>query len=169
MIDCFLVEGIDLHGPAHHWRRTDTGEEFGYRPVGAMWFSVTTEKRRPKAGGDYARFTKAELARVRETFAQYPSLYPGAVDGDPTLPKRQPSFTFANSKHLWVQTPGGSWCIDSRASNCGSPYDYEHRCWVRHGIPPQITVDKIGATCSAGAGSIKCGDYHGFMQNGRLT
>lgn len=53
--------------------------------------------------------------------------------------------------------------------NCTMPYDYEHRCWVRHGEPPAITVDKQGHTCAAGAGSIQCGSYHGFLEDGALT
>lgn len=74
-----------------------------------------------------------------------------------------------DGKSLMVLTPGGTWNIDSRASNCGLPVDNVHRCWVRHGIPPNITVDKAGNTCSAGAGSILIGDYHGFLRNGELT
>lgn len=74
-----------------------------------------------------------------------------------------------DGKTLFVKTPGGDWNIDSRASNCGSPEDNEHRCWCRHGIPPIITVDKIGNTCVADAGSIAIADYHGFLINGRLT
>jgi hypothetical protein len=66
-------------------------------------------------------------------------------------------------------TPGGEWIIDSRASNCTMPEDTEHRCWVRHGEAPDFHVDKNGKTCNAGAGSIKCGSYHGFLQNGFLT
>lgn len=58
------------------------------------------------------------------------------------------------------------WYIDSRASNCTMPTDTAHKCWVRHGIPPVITVDKNGLTCAAGAGSIQAGDYHGFLRNG---
>ena len=61
------------------------------------------------------------------------------------------------------------WDIDSRASNCGSPKDKLHRCWVRRGIPPLITVDKSGLTCSAGAGSILLSKWHGFLKNGILT
>jgi hypothetical protein len=71
--------------------------------------------------------------------------------------------------HLIVNTPGGSWDIDSRASNCTLPQDKVHRCWVRHGEPPNVTVDKNGVTCNAGAGSIIRGNYHGFLQNGYLT
>lgn len=70
---------------------------------------------------------------------------------------------------LMAQTPGGQWCIDSRASNCTMPEDNEHRCWVRHGTPPDIHVDKNGKTCAAGAGSIVSGNYHGFLHNGHFT
>ena len=73
--------------------------------------------------------------------------------------------------HLIVATPGGDWDIDSRCSNCGSPNDRLHRCWVRHGTPPDITVDKNGATCKAGAGSFapKSGRWHGFLRDGYLV
>jgi hypothetical protein len=69
---------------------------------------------------------------------------------------------------LMVRTPGGDWCVDSRASNCTMPEDNEHRCWIRTGEPPIITVGKNGFTCAAGAGSILCGNYHGFLRNGVL-
>lgn len=70
---------------------------------------------------------------------------------------------------LVVRTPGGDWVVDSRASNCGLPNDNEHKCWIRHGTVPNITVDKNGKTCSAGAGSIQCGNYHGFLRDGHLV
>lgn len=60
------------------------------------------------------------------------------------------------------------WCPDRRASNCTLPNDNDHKCWVRHGTPPNITVDKDGRTCSAGAGSIVAPDWHGFLRNGVL-
>lgn len=69
---------------------------------------------------------------------------------------------------LIVRTPGGEWNVDSRASNCTMKTDDTHKCWVRHGTAPEITVDKNGHTCAAGAGSILCGDYHGFLRNGYL-
>src|SRR5436190_1464270 len=56
--------------------------------------------------------------------------------------------------NLMVRTPGGDWLIDGKASNCGRPEDDVHKCWIRHGVPPNITVNKNGDTCSAGAGSI---------------
>lgn len=73
--------------------------------------------------------------------------------------------------NLMVKTPGGEWAIDSQASNCTLKEDYKqekHHCWVRTGTPPNVTVGKDGPTCSAGAGSIQCGSYHGFLRNGWL-
>lgn len=72
---------------------------------------------------------------------------------------------------LIVKLPNGrDWIIDSRASNCTKPEDTTHKCWPRSGTPPNITVGKeFGNTCSAGAGSIMSGDYHGFLRNGYLT
>lgn len=72
--------------------------------------------------------------------------------------------------HLIVVLPDGyQWDTDSRASNCTMKEDKLHRCWVRHGEPPQIHVDKNGLTCQAGAGSIASPGYHGFLHNGELT
>jgi hypothetical protein len=63
--------------------------------------------------------------------------------------------------------PGGShWHIDGRASNCTLPGDLVHKCWVRHGTPPDLTVDKNGLTCAAGAGSIATPNWHGFLRSG---
>lgn len=73
---------------------------------------------------------------------------------------------------LMVRCPDGhDWMVDSRASNCGSPDDNVHHCWVRHGNPREcrVTVDKNGATCSAGAGSIATPNWHGFLRDGQLV
>lgn len=73
---------------------------------------------------------------------------------------------------LMVRLPDGhDWHVDSRASNCGSPDDDEHACWVRHGDPREcrVTVDKDGQTCSAGAGSIASPNWHGFLRDGQLV
>lgn len=72
---------------------------------------------------------------------------------------------------LEVKTPGGEWTVDGQASNCTMKDDFKqerHHCWVRTGEPPNITAGKDGPTCSAGAGSIQCGSYHGFLRNGYL-
>lgn len=79
-------------------------------------------------------------------------------------------WTNCDGRHLHGVLPNGHrWDIDSRASNCGSPDDTEHRCWVRHGEPPNVHVDKNGLTCTAGAGSILAGDYHGFLHAAIFT
>jgi hypothetical protein len=74
---------------------------------------------------------------------------------------------------LMVKCPNGrEWFIDGQASNCPMKDDYQqrrHHCWIRHGTPPDITVDKDGVTCSAGGGSILAGDYHGFLRGGVFT
>lgn len=74
----------------------------------------------------------------------------------------------SDGRSIVVKTPGGDWMIDSHASNCTMPDDEIHKCWVRHGEPPDITVDKDGVTCGAGGGSILCGNYHGFLRGGYL-
>lgn len=82
------------------------------------------------------------------------------------------SFVPQGAHNLAVKTPGGDWLIDSQASNCSMPEDRQqkqHHCWIRHGTPPDVTVNKEGGqTCAAGAGSIQCGPYHGFLRQGYL-
>ncbi len=74
------------------------------------------------------------------------------------------------SPHLYVVLPGGhEWDVMSRASNCTKKEDRLHRCWVLEGSAPNFSVSKNGLTCSAGAGSIMAGNYHGFLRNGFLT
>jgi hypothetical protein len=98
-----------------------------------------------------------------------------------------------DGRSLVCKLPNGhTWQIDGVASNCDAPCQdcgepihrhlaqppsvpcrklnpRPHKCWIRHGTPPLLTVDKNGATCNAGAGSILAGDYHGFLRNGRLV
>lgn len=98
----------------------------------------------------------------------------------------------ADGKTLIVRTPGGDWCIDNRATNCDSACKHcgvaykdhragvgcghyedahaNHKCWVRHGVAPNIHVDKNGHTCGAGAGSFQdaANIWHGFLHHGRL-
>lgn len=74
---------------------------------------------------------------------------------------------FPDGQALMVKCPNGrDWFIDGRASNCTMPKDDAHHCWIRHGTPPDLVVDKNGVTCQAGAGSILAGDYHGFLGTG---
>ncbi|HEY6330714.1 MAG TPA: hypothetical protein VI756_15365, partial [Blastocatellia bacterium] len=79
----------------------------------------------------------------------------------------------ADGISLTVMCPDGhEWFVDAQCSNCTMPDDFyqlHHHCWVRHGTVPNITVDKAGATCRAGAGSIATGHWHGFLRNGELV
>jgi len=73
---------------------------------------------------------------------------------------------------IFCRCPDGhDWMIDSRASNCTLPQDKVHRCWIRHGDPrkAELTVDKNGVTCAAGAGSILTPHWHGFLRGGLLV
>lgn len=96
---------------------------------------------------------------------------PGDLYFDKHLPEKMYWDNHQGPMLIAILPDGTQWNIDSRASNCGSPHDRLHRCWVRHGQPPDITVDKIGVTCNAGAGSIMShtGKYHGFLRNGQFT
>jgi hypothetical protein len=74
-----------------------------------------------------------------------------------------------DGRALVVRLPDGTdWQIDGRATSCTLPDDKEHHCWIRHGTPPLITVDKQGNTCAGGAGSIGTPNYHGFLRDGHL-
>lgn len=73
--------------------------------------------------------------------------------------------------NLMVRTPGGDWCVDSQSKNCPMKDDTQmarHHCWIRHGTPPDVTVDKQGGPTCPGGGSILCNSYHGFLRNGYL-
>lgn len=131
--------------PNQLYHRADTGEKFTLRraPIGAIWESPWMARYHGYCGPD--------------------------------------------GRSLHARCPGGDdWGIDSRASNCDSPcthcgtayhahkgdlgHSYEdarpHKCWVRHGEPPELTVDKAGVTCGAGAGSIQTSNWHGFLRSG---
>ena len=129
---------------------------------------------------DYV-FTDAD---PRQVFHEH--IYVDDAGGEHTLRDRTPGMMWnahwmpewcrgPDGLSLVVVCPGGTqWMIDGQASNCTmpsdlGPFDQAHRCWVRHGDPPNLTVDKNGRTCQAGAGSIQAGQYHGFLRNGEFT
>jgi hypothetical protein len=95
-------------------------------------------------------------------------LPPGAMYDADWCPWKGP-----DGRSLVVILPNGhGWCIDHQANNCTIPEDVaqkQHHCWIRHGEPPNITVDKNGITCQAGAGSILTPKWHGFLRNGYLV
>jgi hypothetical protein len=84
-----------------------------------------------------------------------------------------PCWEGPDGRSLVVILPNGNpWHIDGMANNCTDregAMEGRHKCWVRHGEPPDLTVDKNGVTCSAGAGSIQSGDWHGFLRGGFLV
>jgi hypothetical protein len=109
-----------------------------------------------------------------ETIWGWPQFGPGAMQITDHSPHPcYAGWTNCNGKHVEVALPdGGHWDIDSRASNCTLKNDTEHRCWIKHGSLPFLTVDKAGKTCSAGAGSIVSNGkskWHGFLRNGELV
>lgn len=75
-----------------------------------------------------------------------------------------------DGRYIVARTPDGhDWHIDSKASNCDRPNE-EHDCWCRHGEPPKLTVNNVPepgrSTCTAGSGSIRTPDWHGFLTDG---
>lgn len=75
-----------------------------------------------------------------------------------------------DGRSLSVKCPDGSiWNIDGQANNCDKKGDHKHKCWCRHGTPPNVTVDKSCETCGAGGGSIQTHNYHGHLVNGEFT
>jgi hypothetical protein len=80
-----------------------------------------------------------------------------------------PAWCGEDGKALMCRLPGNhDWHIDGPCSNCTRPNE-PHKCWIRHGVPPHLTVDKNGDTCAAGAGSIALPNWHGFLRNGELV
>jgi hypothetical protein len=79
-----------------------------------------------------------------------------------------------DGKSMMVMMPGQiEWGIDCEANNCDRKGDPAHRCWIRHGAAPNLTVDKNTtgskfSTCKAGSGSIGVPGWHGFMVDGIL-
>jgi hypothetical protein len=95
---------------------------------------------------------------------------PGATWDASWYPRTRP-FVGPDDLALMVRTPDGwDWHVDGPASNCDKPGDHEHFCWCRHGSPRKadVSVDKIGNTCGAGAGSILTPTWHGFLHHGEL-
>lgn len=84
--------------------------------------------------------------------------------------------------HYMIVAPNGqSFSTGNRASNCTKPTERTHRCWVQHGTAEtgDLTFDKNGNTCEAGAGSWVIDGYtkpdgvviptwHGFIRNGEM-
>lgn len=140
----------------------DCGQPFS---DGDEWQDWTVQiYRRPADGAEFVLHASAGAGTLGA-----PSAPPGAMwDAHwyPTRGKNSPDGIM-----LMVRLPNGhDWMVDAQAANCTRP-GQPHACWVRHGDPKlaNVTVDKNGDTCAAGAGSILAGDYHGFLTAGVLT
>lgn len=115
-----------------------------------------------KSSGTKRKWTRPDTGQI---FDSPREAGPGAMWDAHWMPSKGP-----DGLCLVVLLPNGvDWMVDGRANNCTRPDDSEHQCWVRHGEPPNITVDKNGNTCQAGAGSIASGTYHGFLRDGTFT
>lgn len=163
-----------VHGPCHRGETESTLElQRGLGPEACACGYQFTKAERSGGGStyEYRRTDTNEIIPIREPWpvgAMWNAtwLIEGFEKYDKTRPLRwQPG---DDGRCVVVMTPGGEWMIDSRASNCEQPNDNAHRCWCRHGSVPDLTVDKNGLTCKAGAGSIQCGSYHGYLRGGWL-
>lgn len=140
-IKCFLIVPVyDVRGGIIRWSNPETNEEHEF----IHQFSA--------GAMFYCPWLERRVAREAEV----------------TPPSSHWCHLGIDGRVLGVLTPGGEWIIDSRASNCTMPDDNAHSCWVRHGIPPYVTVDKRGNSCKAGSGSIDTGRYHGKLTSGYL-
>jgi len=121
-IQCFMVEPV----------YSETEKDRDGKPAISHWRRVDTgeEQKGPYLFGPGAMWYMPWLE------ARYPT--------EPDRP--QPWGRGPDGRILHVQTPGGGWIIDGRANNCTMKDDNEHRCWIRHGTPPNITADKNGNT-----------------------
>lgn len=118
--------------------------------------------RRPDTGQEYVLHQNASADAVAA-----PTAPPGATWDAWWMPFSRGSDGIC----LMVRCPDGhDWMVDGEASNCTRKGE-QHQCWIRHGDPRQanVTVDKSGNTCNAGAGSIATSGYHGFLVNGVLS
>jgi hypothetical protein len=134
------------------------------------WTTATCERCGVAATGEVKR--AAGWRRFYDTETGKPE--PGDMFWIPCLAKTTEWGCFhwdnCDGFHLHVILPNGhEWDVDGRASNCTLKDDRTHRCWIRSGDPPKVTAGKKGHTCSAGAGSIAAGSYHGFLRDGVLT
>jgi hypothetical protein len=132
----------------------------------------------PKCGNTAEFFTDASspVWKRTDTGEEIVNLrdHPGAAYYDPkgAWDRRSRTHRFGpDGKALVIVCPDGwFWYVDSRCSNCTKPDDNSHRCWIRTGSVEDgtLSVHKSGDTCSAGAGSIDTGTYHGFVRDSKF-
>lgn len=156
--------------PERIYLRHDTKEETTRRkaPVGAMWFTDHLN--------DWYNGFDGHVLTVR---------LPGNHDW---CPEQRASNCDMRCKHCGKPYNAHVNAKGERTERCDPTWTYndgnphfedvtKHKCWVRHGTPPQevVHVDKNGVTCGAGAGSIAIQPsgqnpgWHGFLHNGELV
>lgn len=141
------------------YRRGDTGEEMelSAAPAGALWFDAWMAQWPDRCGPD------GRCLMVRTPGGDW------AVDNrarNCDSPCKHCGVPYHSHERSTCPNPAP----EGQPGLAGSYEDARpHKCWVRHGDAPAITVDKQGVTCGAGAGSIMAGNYHGFLRDGRLT
>ena len=161
----FLDEAEEIIGPDGYWKDSgQTASDFEGHPLWPAHCTCgyefqSTDERQLFSEHLYRRTDTGEEMTLRDA----PD---GAMWNAFWMPsaEKQP-----DGRYIICRVPNGhDWSIDGPASNCTRP-NKKHNCWVRHGEPPNLTVDKNGNTCAAGAGSILTKDWHGFLRNGELV
>lgn len=163
----FLDEAPEVMGPDGYWKDSgQTAADFKGHP---LWPTrcVCGYEFRPE---DERQLFSQHIYRRADTSEEM--TLRDAPDGamwDATWLHSCPGWCGDDGRAIICRVPNGhDWQIDGTASNCTRPNE-AHKCWVRHGEPPSLTVDKNGNTCAAGAGSILTKTWHGFLRNGELV
>ncbi len=163
----FLDESPEVFGKDGYWVNSgQKAKDFEGHPLWPTHCSCgyefqATDTRQLFSSHLYHRIDTGEEMTLREA--------PVGAMWDATWLHSVPSLCGSDGKSIVCRVPTNhDWQIDGQASNCTRPNE-PHKCWVRHGAPPNLTVDKKGDTCSAGAGSIQTTTWHGFLINGELV
>lgn len=162
----FLDEALEILGPDGCWKDSgQTSADFKEHP---LWptHCVCGYEFQPK---DERQLFSQHLYRRTDTGEEM--TLRDASDGamwEATWYSGVPSWCGDDGRAIICRVPcKHDWHIDGVCSNCTRPNE-AHHCWVRHGEPPNLTVDKNGNTCAAGAGSILTPTWHGYLRNGEL-
>lgn len=163
----FLDEGKEVIGPDGYWEDSgQTAEDFKGHP---LWPTHCVCGYEFQPNDEWQLFSQ-HIYRRTDT-SEETTLYdaPEGAMWDAFWFHDTPSWCGPDGKSIICKVPTNhDWQIDGPCSNCTRPGE-RHYCWVRHGDPPNLTVDKNGNTCAAGAGLIQTKTWHGFLRNGELV
>lgn len=169
--DCYL----DSIETPHDDPRWPTHCACGYEFIPEDTWQTSQDEFMVREDGQEGRWVRRELPAGAMFYPCW--LQPTAEEPNRPLGFAEPT----NGKVLSVICPENQdgtgtaeWIIDSYCSNCDRKGE-RHHCWCRHGVPPNITVNKTPpddlGTCNAGAGSIWIKmphGWHGFLVDGWL-